>query len=79
MKVRLVGMHEETRYKLGEVRLGMSEPEQRPVESIEEKFVVARLEYPHGDIHHSISVPVEMVRGAEIGDEFTLHLERVKK
>lgn len=41
--------------------------------------VVARLGNLDGEPYVYINVPVEMIGDAQVGDEFTLYLERVKK
>jgi hypothetical protein len=74
MKVRLIAISEETHYELSALKADTAEP--IPLESTEKKYVLARLVGEYGG---EVCVPAEMVRGYEIGDEFTLHLERVRK
>lgn len=76
MKVRLVGIYEETRYDIATPKRYVAE--QEPLESIEIKYVMARfvnVDEPRSDF----AVPYEMIRGAQVSDEFTVFLERVKK
>jgi len=72
MKVRLVGLYEDDqRWNPAEHAEG------KPgwIRGVSAKLAVHDHDWYKGELW----VPAEMIRGAEIGDEFTLHLERVKK
>ena len=73
MKVRLIGINEDVHFD----DRGTF-PDGTPLPPVPSKITVARLANV-GEYRGELVVPYEMVRGAEIGDEFTLHLERVKK
>ncbi len=44
-----------------------------------EKVVIARLMAIDMPSYYGIHIPYKVIEGAQIGDEFTLHLERVSK
>jgi hypothetical protein len=75
MKVRLTGITEEPVY----LSLPVAEP---TVESSSIRATMARFDVinpPTPTSYTTILVPYLVVKGAQVGDEFTLHLERVRK
>ncbi len=75
MKVRLTGITEEPVY--------LNLPgDGAPVESSSVRATMARFEVinsPTPTSYTAVLVPYAVVDGAQVGDEFTLHLERVRK
>lgn len=77
MKLRLTGIYEENRFPPTYASSG-SAPAIMPPPS--QKVVIAQLQHmPSSPLEIHLNVPGELVGDAKIGDEFTLHLERVKK
>jgi hypothetical protein len=73
MKVRLIGINEEDRYDHhAPTALTFPPPRAR-------KAIVARFEGCDGDVFTHLGLRVEQVDDFRIGDEYTLHLEHVKK
>jgi hypothetical protein len=75
MQVRLTGITEEPAY--------INMPGGGPaIETPSRRITMARCEVvnqPTPTSYSVILVPYALVEGAQVGDEFTLHLERVKK
>jgi hypothetical protein len=72
MKVRLTAISEEDL-----VNMPASATAATP--SPFEKVIVARLAAPDVPGYYGIHIPYKVIEGAQVGDEFTLHLERVPK
>ena len=75
MKVELVGINKEDTY--GAPAAGGPYPiVDAPTEPERKTLVVARFSNLPDGTYINLNVPYEMVRGAEVGDVFILHLER---
>jgi hypothetical protein len=70
MKVRLTGIFEQN-----EVAAASSDKETPPAGPV----IIARLDNLPDDPYSSFTVNYAALQGAQVGDEFTLHLERVNK
>lgn len=72
MKVRLTAISEED---LSTQPTTATAPTPSPFE----KIIVARLMATDMPPYYGIHIPYKVIEGAQVGDEFTLHLESISK
>ncbi len=70
MKVRLTGISEEDLST-------MPAPAGAAVPPAGQKAIIARLTVPDVPAYYGLHVPYDLIEPAQVGDEFTLHLEKV--